>query len=128
MQTKELRSLSVKHQKRVDRIFNSLATLAANRPHLEAVILDRNKYVDSTIADLLDMAALNVSPECVELHLLAAFAFWIDRKELDDVRWPLTQFEKAFIGAAAACESEKSIREPKWARAIEAYHKFGGAR
>jgi hypothetical protein len=126
--TKKVRDLTAQQQSQVDRVFKCLATIAATRDG-DPIILDRNSFVDSTIADLLDEVKGD------ELLLLSAFAFWIDDRDLSYVQWPVTQFQKALVGAVAATEQElafsKRIPTHREAEQIQtaraALLKFGGA-
>jgi hypothetical protein len=131
---KVLRVLTAPQQRQIDRLFNCLSYVAAKREGYP-IILSRNKFVDSTIADLLD------SVDGKEIVLVLAFAKWIWCRDFGDIIWHVTHFQRSSVGAIAAAEEELEIIAsllPKFQTDTkncseelqltrEAFKKFGGA-
>lgn len=84
---RKLRVLTDAEQSRVNRVFNLMSIEFAKNDN----ILARNRYVDSTIADLLDAV------QDTRL-LLKAWSVWAEKRELLGVDWPVTKFETEMAG------------------------------
>jgi hypothetical protein len=86
---KKLRDLSFAEQGKVDRMFRAMSLEYARSAER---ILPRNRYVDSSIMDLIDAV-----PDTV--LLLKAWMLWSEQRQLSGVDWPISKFESELSGA-----------------------------
>jgi hypothetical protein len=87
-----LRRFTAVEKQRVDNFYKYMALAL-----LEAkdAMLARNQYVDQTIWDLLE--AVHDDPK-----LLAAWKVWCETRDIDGLRWPVSQFRTEVDVALAA--------------------------
>jgi len=79
---RELRVLSPQEQRQVEKLFRCMSVIIAKQAR---AVLARNKFVDATIAELVETI-----PD--ELVLLTAWGVWVASKSeraLSDVLWPV---------------------------------------
>lgn len=92
MDRRPLRKLTTKEETDVSAVYKLLAVaLGKNDP---PGVLARNRFVDATIAELMEAV-----PD--KMLLLSAWVFWIGNRNLRELPWPVSQFQKELDGALA---------------------------
>lgn len=92
MEKRTLRKLTPQEETDVSAIYKLFAVaLGKNDP---PGVLARNRFVDATLAELMEAV-----PD--KLLLLSAWVFWIGKRNLRELPWPVSQFQKELDGALA---------------------------
>lgn len=97
-EARNLRILSPQEQKNVPPFYKLMAVALARNE--DPGVLARNRYVDATIAELMEAV-----PD--RLFLLAAWVFWLSKRpRVDELPWPVSQFQIELDGALAGVEQD----------------------
>ncbi len=100
MRRRKLRVLTPHQQSEVNSFYKLMAVALARNTD-EGVVLARNQYVEATICELQETV-----PD--KQVLLAAWVAWFHNRDkmntLEQIQWPVTQFQRELDGALAAVE------------------------